>query len=115
MLDFNVPANNRVKKDSEKINELLGSCQRAEKTAELEGDGDTNCSWSIWDITQRLRKEIGRKEDQRMDGNHTDLSILKISSNIQKCAGNIRRLTVTYFCDRSPAGAEAKNSQRVKQ
>ena len=44
LVDFDITVDNRMKrKENEKI---LGSCQRAKKDVEHEGDGDTNYSWS---------------------------------------------------------------------
>ena len=43
-MDFDVPANNSVRKKSEKTNELLNLARELKDTVELEGDSDTNCS-----------------------------------------------------------------------
>ena len=46
---------------------MPGSCQRAEKAAKHEGNGDSNFSLSSWNGTQKLGKETGETEDYRMD------------------------------------------------
>ena len=43
-----------------KDRQIFGSCQRAEKAVEHDGDGDTNCSWDAWNSSQRLEeKNVG--------------------------------------------------------
>ena len=32
--------------------QILGPCQRTEKTVEYEGQSDTNCSWFTWNCPQ---------------------------------------------------------------
>ena len=42
---FALPADHKAKdKRKRKDKQILGPCQRDEKTVEHEGDGDTNCS-----------------------------------------------------------------------
>ena len=61
----------------QKDKQILGSCQRAEKPVEHEGDIDTNYSWCTWDNFQRLRKKTGgtgyQKKDRDQPG-FTDLA-----------------------------------------
>ena len=42
-MDFDVPAEHRV---GIKNRQILGFFQRAKKSEEHDGDGDTNCSWN---------------------------------------------------------------------
>ena len=57
----------KMKKEERKRKErqILGRCERAEKTVEHEGDGETNCSWYTRNYSQRLGKENRRIEDQK--------------------------------------------------
>ena len=60
---------------------ILGSCQRIEKVVEHKSDSDTNCSWCTWNGLQRLGKETGTNENQWMNSDHLDYSIIDISQN----------------------------------
>ena len=62
---------------------------------EHDGDGDTNCYWSVLNGPQRLGKKIGVSGNQWKIRDHTDHSIVKIGQNTAKSPGNLRRLAVT--------------------
>ena len=62
---------------------------------EHEGDGDTNFNWYTLKNLQKLGKETGRIRNQRMSGDHSDYSVIKIDQNTQKSPGDLRRLAVT--------------------
>ena len=57
-VDFTAPAKHSENERKQKDRQILGSCQRAEKAMEYEGDSDTNNSWGIRNSSQELRKEI---------------------------------------------------------
>ena len=63
-------------KESEKIIKYLGHFQRAEKTVEREGDGDTNHNRWTWNGHQRIeKKKTGRSGNQRKNRDHLDHSV----------------------------------------
>ena len=77
-MDFSIPADNRVKiKESKKTKtgHILGSCLRAEKVVEHEGDSDTNHSRNPWNSLEELEKETGWTGEQMKN---PDNSIPKI-------------------------------------
>ena len=60
-----------------------------------EGDCDTSCNWCTWNNPQRLNKGAGRSGNQRTSQDHPKYSIFKISQNMEKSLGDLRRLAVT--------------------
>ena len=75
-------------KRKEKDRQVFGSCQRAEKVVEHEGDSDANCSWCSWNGSSR--KEIRGNGDLEKNQDHPDSSIVKIYSNTQKSSGDLK-------------------------
>ena len=54
-VDFSILADHREKNQRKrKERQVLGPCQKIEKTMEHEGGGDTNCTWCTRNNTQRL-------------------------------------------------------------
>ena len=53
-----------------KKKQISGSCLLAEKCVEHESVGDTNCSLSFWNGSQRPLKETGGIGDQRKKRDH---------------------------------------------
>ena len=51
-MDFAVPSDHRVKLQENEKRQVLGPCQRGEKT--VEDEGHTDCSWYIRNSSQRL-------------------------------------------------------------
>ena len=97
-MDFAYPADYKVKiKGNEKRHKYLElAWELKKKTMEYDGDSDTNCYWWTRNNPQRLGKETGRvgnRGTSRYHPNHT--SIVKISQNIEKSPGDLRRLAVT--------------------
>ena len=45
--------------------QIPGSCQKAEKAVEHEGDGNTSCSWCCWNGPQKPGKETVGTDDHR--------------------------------------------------
>ena len=82
--------NKRKRKDKQ----IIGSYQRAEKTVEYHGDGDTNCRWCTWKSPQRLVKET-RGMVNRSKNQDLDYSIVKIGKNTEKSPGDPRRFSIT--------------------
>ena len=76
MLTIGFYPSSRVKIKARKDRKILGSYQRTEKTAEHEGDGDTNYRWSTWNGPQELGKETRGIENQRKNQYHLDHSIV---------------------------------------
>ena len=60
-----------------------------------EGDGGTNFNVRVWNDPQGLDKRAGRVENRRSSRDHPNNSILEVGHNIEKCPGDLRRLTVT--------------------
>ena len=58
---------------------------------EHERDSDTNCNWYAQNRPQRLSKGSGRVGNRRMNRDHPNYSITKISHNTE----DLRRLAVT--------------------
>ena len=80
----------------EKGDKYLDLAKRAEEAMEHEDDGDTNCSWGIWNDIQRIVKGTGRLRNQRTSWNHPDYSIIMIGRNTEKSPGDLRRLAVSH-------------------
>ena len=85
------PSENQRKHKKRK---LLWPCQRKKKAVEHERDGDTNCSWCIWNDPQRLRKGSGRvwNQDESRPEWSWFILIVEICQNTEKSPGNLRRL-----------------------
>ena len=81
------------KKRNRKERQTLGTGQRTKESVGNESNGDTNCSWRVWNGPQRLRKRAKRVGNRRMDQYHSKNSIVKIGHNL----GNLRRLAVTQW------------------
>ena len=60
LVDFDVPADHRVKmKKNETIENYLDLARELKKkNREYKSDSDTNCSWTTWNNSQRLGKKI---------------------------------------------------------
>ena len=58
-MDFAVSADKSKNKRKQKDRQILWSCLRAKNAVEHEGDGDTICSWCLWNGLQGLGKEPG--------------------------------------------------------
>ena len=55
LVDVTIPKGHKVKIKEKKKRQILGPCQRAEKAVKHESDGETNCSWCLWNSPQRTR------------------------------------------------------------
>ena len=77
--------------------QIHGSCQRAEKAMENEGDDDIICCWRPWNGLQRLGKETGTRADQRKNWDPPDHSTDDISKNNFKSPENLSRLAATQI------------------
>ena len=55
--------------------------QKTEKVVEHEGDGCTDCSWTPWNNPKEPRKETERTGNQRINWDHSELSIANNSLN----------------------------------
>ena len=60
MVQFLVGGPQSENKRKRKDRQVLGPCQRTEKVVELEGKGDTNCSWRAWNWAQKVEKDTRR-------------------------------------------------------
>ena len=95
IMDFAILADHRVKlKESEKRDKYLNLARELKKTMEHEGDGDTSSNECAQNNPQMIGKEIGRLGNKRMNRDHPDYSIIKISQNTEKSPGDLR-LTLT--------------------
>ena len=96
IVDFVVLADLRVKlKESKKNGKYLNLARELKKTVEHESDSDTNCDWCSWYSHQSIGTRTGGLENKRMNGDHPNYSIIKISQNTKKSPGNLRRIAVT--------------------
>ena len=62
-----------------KNKQILGSCQRTEKSVKRDGDVDINCSWCPWNGLQRPEKETREIGDHWMNRDHPNHNTVKIS------------------------------------
>ena len=60
----------------------------------MKGNGDTNCSWSIWNGLQKLVKKIGGTRDLRKNRDYPDSRIAKIDEDTEMSPGDLRKLAV---------------------
>ena len=66
LIDFVIPVDHRMKKFLKiKDKQILGSCQRVEKTVGYKADSDIICTWIPWNSLQRPGKETARTGVQR--------------------------------------------------
>ena len=59
LMDFAVPTDHSKNERKRKDRQILGPCQRTEKTVEHEGEGRADCDWDLWNNPQRVGKESG--------------------------------------------------------
>ena len=90
----------------QKGRQILGPCQKIKISVEPEGEGDSNCSWCVWNGPQSPRKRTWRTGIQRKNRDHPDYRLIEIG---QKCSKDLRRLVVTQ----TPVNAGVKNSQEI--
>ena len=64
------------------------------KTMKHENDGDTNDNWFAWYSHQKISLGTGGFGNERMSGDHTKYSIIKIDQNTEESPGNLRGLVV---------------------
>ena len=62
---------------------------------EHESDDDTNCNWCTWYIHRRICTGTGGFGNKRRGGDHPNCSIIKISLNIEKSPGDLRRHAIS--------------------
>ena len=94
-MDLAVPADHRVKlKESEKRDNYQDLARDQKKTMEHESDGDTNCNRYAQYNYQRIGKGTGRVGNKNTSGGNLSDSTVKISQNIEKSPGDLRRLAV---------------------
>ena len=74
-------------KEKEKNGQILGSCEKAEKSMEYEGEGDTNCGWSLWNAPQRYGKGTVRIGNQNIR-----------TAALLRSTCILRRVLVEIFC-----------------
>ena len=95
-MNFVVSVDFSVKiKENEKWDKYLDLAWELKKALEREGDGDTDCSLCTRNYPQRIDKMTGRLGNKKTSEYHPDYSIIKISQNIEKSPGDLRRLAVT--------------------
>ena len=74
---------------------MLGPSQRMEKTLEHEGNGDTNCSWCIWNSPKMFRKKNRGLVNQRKNEDHPGHSItnlIRILTKVLETLGDLLSL-----------------------
>ena len=92
IVDFAVPADNRVKlKESEKKNKYLDFTRELKKLWNMK----VNYNWCSWYSYHRYNKGIGELGNKRMSGDHLNNCITLIGQNTEKNPGDLRRLGVT--------------------
>ena len=96
IVDFAAPADCRVKlKENEKRDKYLDLARELKKPMEHESDGDTICNWCTRRSHQRIDTGTGGLRNKRMNRDHPNYSIIKISQNTEKSPGNSKKLAVT--------------------
>ena len=63
---FVVPAKHSENERKRKDKQILGSCQRSEKSGEYEGDKDINDIWRARNSSQRREKETEGTRNQKI-------------------------------------------------
>ena len=95
-MDFAVLAKHRVKiKENQKrvkYRDFARKLKKQNKPMEHKGDIDIDCNWCAWNNPQRLGEGTGRIWNQRVSGDHTGYSIIKIGQNTEKSPGDLKRL-----------------------
>ena len=69
--------------------------QNFDQERNLKGDGNIDCSWSLWNGFQRLRKKTSGIENQRKNQYHPKYITAKIRRNIERSPEDLGRLSVT--------------------
>ena len=75
---------------------------------EHEVEGDTNCSWCIWNDCQRNSKGTGRRINKGTSKDHPSNSIIKIGQNTERSPGDSKSRR------KRTANAAEKSFQRSK-
>ena len=78
----------------QKVRQVLEPYQRTKTSLKNESDSDTNCSWCLWNGSQRLGMSAGKIGNHRTKRDHQNYSIVKIDQNTGKSPGDQRRLNV---------------------
>ena len=73
----------------------MWTLQKTKKAVEHECNGDTNCSWYIWNSLKKLEKGTGTVGNQRKNRDHSNYCIAEINHKTVKSSGGQRRLAVT--------------------
>ena len=93
-MDFAVPVDQRVKSKESEKDKYLNRAREMKKQWK-ESDGDANCNWCSWYSHQRIDTRTGEIGSNRMRRDHPNYSFIKISQNIEKSPGDLRRLAFT--------------------
>ena len=94
IVDFNIPADHRVKLKSEKKDKYLNLAREQKETIEHKGNGDTSCNWCTWNDLKRISKWTRRFTNQRTSRDHPNYNITKIGQNTEESPGDLRTLAV---------------------
>ena len=78
LVDFAVSADHNMKIKKRKDEQILGSCQRAEKAVDHKGKSDTNSCWYAWNGPQSLGIKTEGIWNQKKNWGSPDHSIVKI-------------------------------------
>ena len=95
-MDLAIPADHKVKiKENKEKNKYLDLARELKKDMKHEGDGDTSCNWHASNSPQSLNNRAERVGNWIISQDHPNYRSIKISQNIKKSPGDLRRLAVS--------------------